>query len=562
MKEAVAKLLKKVLAEKGINLSSEEIEKNIEIPPSSEFGDYSFPCFFLSKMLKQAPNNIAEQFSHAKLPEEIEKIENKGAYLNFYINKKLLAENVIKIKSDFGSSSEGKSKKIVIDFSAPNIGKPMHIGHIRSTILGDSLMRIYSFLGYKTIGINYLGDIGLHIGKLIVAYELWLDKSKLQKDPVQELLRLYVMFCSKEKSEVTEGFDEEFKDNEWTNKAKEKLKLLENKDKPTVKIWSEIIKASEKGFNRVYDLLNVKFTETVGQSNFAEEGKKIVQSALAKNIAHTESDGAVYAEINNQKKFILRSNKTASYITYDLGAAVERFKKYRFDKMIYVTDFRQNEHFSQLLKMLDLFGYKFSGRLSHLGFGTVRFGNEIIATRKGAIILLEDVLKKTIAKAEDEIKKRKTKGDAEKVGVGAVKYIVLKSAPPADVQFSWEQALNFEGDSGPYIQYSYARASSILRKTKSSKSKVKIGNLNLQEISLIKKIYSFPEVVKNSEKSLNPSLIANYSFELAQAFNEFYHACPVINSENEAFRLLLVKSFRIALKNALSLLGIEVMEQM
>jgi arginyl-tRNA synthetase len=562
MKGVIVKLLKKVLAEKGITITSEEIEKTIEIPPSSEFGDYSFPCFFLSKMLKQAQNAIAQNLSNIKLPEEIEKIETKGAYLNFFINKKILAQNVIKIKPDFGKSSEGKGKKIVIDFSAPNVGKPMHIGHIRSTILGDSLMKIYNFLGYKAIGINYLGDIGLHIGKLIVAYELWLDKSQLQKDPVQELLRLYVMFCSKEKSEVTEGVDEEFKDNEWTNKAKEKLKLLENKDKTTVKIWNEIIKASEKGFNRVYDLLNIKFTETVGQSNFAESGKIIVQSALKKDLAKEETDGAVYAEINGQKKFILRSNKTASYITYDLGAASERFKKFKFDKMIYITDFRQNEHFSQLFKLLDLFGYKFSDNLSHLGFGTVRFGNEIIATRKGEIILLEDVLKKTIAKAEDEIKKRKTKGNPKKVGVGAVKYIVLKSAPAADVQFSWEQALNFEGDSGPYIQYSYARASSILRKVKSSKSKVKIENLTNQEISLVKKILQFPEVVKNSEKSLNPSLIANYSFELAQAFNEFYHACPVINSENEAFRLLLVKSFRIALKNALSLLGIEVMEQM
>jgi arginyl-tRNA synthetase len=561
MKGVIVKLLKKVLSEKGISLTNEEIEKTIEIPPS-DFGDYSFPCFFLSKILKQNQNAIAEQFSHIKLPKEIEKLETKGAYLNFFINKTLLAQNVIQIKPDFGKSSEGKNKKIVIDFSAPNVGKPMHIGHIRSTILGDSLSKIYSFLGYKVIGINYLGDIGLHIGKLIIAYELWLDKSALQKDPVQELLRLYVMFCSKEKSEVTEGVDEEFKDNEWTNKAKEKLKLLENKDKNTLKIWNEIIKASEKGFNRVYDLLNVKFTETVGQSNFSEEGKKIVKAALAKGLAKEESDGAVYVEINDIKKFILRSNKTASYITYDLGAAVNRFKKYKFDKMIYVTDFRQNEHFSQLFKILDLFGYKFSPNLSHLGFGTVRFGNEIIATRKGDIILLEDVLKKTISKAEDEIKKRKTKGNPEKVGVGAVKYIVLKSAPSADVQFSWESALNFEGDSGPYIQYSYARASSILKKVKSSTSKVKINELKFQEINLVKKIYSFPEIIKNSEKSLNPSLIANYSFELAQAFNEFYHACPVINSENESFRIHLVKSFRIALKNALFLLGIEVMDEM
>ena len=559
MRELIIKIL-----EKELKLRSSEIEKLIEIPPSSDLGDYAFPCFILSKKEKKSPDKIAENLAgKIKLPKEIEKVENKGAYLNFFINKKILAEEVIKINANFGKSSLGKNKKIVIDFSAPNIGKPMHIGHIRSTILGDSIMRIHNFLGYDTIGINYLGDIGLHIGKLIVAYELWLDKDALKKDPVAELLRLYVKFNSKEKSEITEGLEEEFQDNEWTQKAKEKLKLLELGDKKTEKIWDDIRKSSGKGFDKVYDLLNVSFDETVGQSEFSETGKKIINNALIKGIAKTENDGAIYVEVNKQKKYVLRSNKTASYITYDIGAAVERNKKYKFDKMIYVTDFRQKEHFAQLFQILKMFGYDFSDKLIHLPFGTVKFGNEIIATRTGDIILLEDVLKKTIAKAEEEIKKRKTNGDAEKVGVGAIKYIVLKSTPIADVNFSWEQALNFEGDSGPYIQYSYARASSIIRKTKKfDKSKVKIENLSPVENNLIKKIHNFPEVVLNSQKSLNPSLIANYSFELSQIFNEFYHSCPVIGNESEAFRLLLVNSFRTVLKNSLYLLGIEVMEEM
>lgn len=559
MKELVISILKK-----ETRLSEEEIKKLIEIPPSSEFGDYSFPCFILSKKEKKSPDKIAEHLRQKiKLPEGMEKIENRGAYLNFFVDKKILAEKVIKINANFGKFSSGKNKKIVIDFSAPNIGKPMHIGHIRSTILGDSMMRIYNFLGYNTIGVNYLGDIGLHIGKLIVAYELWLDKDALKKDPVAELLRLYVKFCSKEKSKITEGVEEEFQDNGWTNKAKEKLKLLELGDKKTEKIWHDIRKSSEKGFNKVYEMLNINFNETVGQSEFSEHGKKIVLNALINGVAKKEKDGAVYAEIDNQKKFILRSNQTASYITYDIGAAVERYKKYNFDKMIYVTDFRQKDHFDKLFKIIKLFGYDFSDKLIHLPFGAIRFGNEIIATRKGDIILLEDVLKKTIAKADDEIKKRKTKGDAEKVGVGAVKYIVLKSAPQADVHFSWEQALNFEGDSGPYIQYSYARASSIIRKAgKFNKSKIKIGNLNPSENNLVKKISMFPEIVKNSGQSMNPSVIANYSFELAQIFNEFYHACPVIGDKSESFRLLLVDAFRTTLKNALYLLGIEVLEEM
>ncbi len=549
---------------KQTHLREQEIESLIEIPPDEKLGDYAFPCFVLAKKQKKAPNLIAEHLAKdIKLPAEIERIEAKGPYLNFFVNKKLIAEQIIKINANYGKTAIGKKKKIVIDFSAPNVGKPMHIGHIRSTIIGDSLMRIFNFLDYEPIGVNYLGDIGLHIGKLIVAYELWLDKKALEKDPVAELLRLYVKFCSKEKSEVQEGLEEEFQDDEWTKKAKEKLKLWELGDKKTKKTWDEIRKYSGKGFNRIYELLNVDFNETVGQSEFGKKGKQIVSSLLLKRIAKSEEDGAVYVEIGEQKKYILRANKTASYITYDLGAAVERAKKYKFDRMIYVTDFRQKDHFSQLFAILKLAGYDFSDKLTHLPFGVVKFGAEILATRTGDIILLEDVLKKTIEKAKQEISKRNRRGDAEKVGVGAVKYVILKNEPARDVQFSWEQALNFEGDTGPYLQYSYARASSILRKAGNfSKSKIKIEKLSIEEASLVKSISEFPEIVERASSSLNPSLIANYSFELAQIFNEFYHSCQVIGSEQEAFRLKLVQAFKTTIKNSLWLLGIEVMEEM
>jgi len=566
----------KLLVEKT-RLRPEEISSLIEIPPNPDLGDYSFPCFILSKKEKKAPNQIAEHFAKdllLKLPKEIESVKPTGPYLNFFINKKILADQIIKINSNFGKTGVGKKHKIVIDFSAPNIGKPMHIGHIRSTILGDSLMRIYDFLDYDAIGINYMGDIGLHIGKLIVAYELWLDKDALKKEPVQELLRLYVKFCEKEKCEIVEGEDkeEEFTNNEWTNKAKEKLKLLELGDKNAHKIWEDIQKSSGKGFDKVYDLLNVNFHETTGQSKFSEKGKEIVTNALKKGIAKRENDNAVYVQIDKNnpesKKYILRSNGTASYITQDLGAAVERYKKYKFDKMIYVTDFRQADHFSALFSILKNLDFDFSEKMKHHGFGTVKFGNEIIASRTGNIILLEDVLNKTIEKAEQEIKSRKTKGDPTKVGVGAIKYIILKNEPVKDVQFSWETALSFEGNTGPYQQYSYARASSIIKKAKNfNKSKIDLKKYSLtkEEISLIKKISDFPEVVISAGDKMNPALIANYSHELCQIFNEFYHNCPVINKDNveqEAFRLRLVDSFRITLQNALHLLGIETMEEM
>jgi arginyl-tRNA synthetase len=553
---------------KQTKLREAEIKQLIKVPPNPNLGDYSFPCFTLSKHFKKFPDKVAKHLKEKiKTTKNIEEIEAIGPYLNFFINKKKLTENIIKINANFGKLKIGKQRKIAIDFSHPNIGKPMHIGHIRSTIIGDSLMRIYGFLGYSPIGINYLGDIGLHIGKLIVAYELWLDKKALKKDPVNELLRLYVKFCGKEKTKIQEGIDEEFQDNEWTNKAKEELKKLELGNKKTHKIWNEIQESSKKGFDKVYEMLNVNFTETTGQSEFSEKGKNIVMNALKKGIAKREDDGAVYVELkaNNKKhkKYILRSNETASYITQDLGAAVERFKKYKFNKMIYVVDFRQSAHFDALFTILKLMKYDFTDNMVHLPFGTVRFGNEIMATRKGDIILLEDVLKKTIKKSSEEISKRKTKGDANKVGTGAVKYIILKNEPIKDVHFSWETALNFEGNTGPYLQYSYARASSIIRKAKNfNKSNTKINDLTKQEIELIKKISDFPEIVERAGKSMNPSLIANYSFELAKIFNEFYHNNKVIGDKEEALRLRIVDAFRTCLKNALYLLGIETMEEM
>jgi len=551
------------LLSKEIKLKKPQIGNLIEIPPDSNFGDYSFPCFTLPKKNKKSPNQIAEKLSKKLKPTKIiDKIEPIGGYVNFFVNKNKLAQEIIKINANFGKSNLGKKRRMVFDFSHPNIGKPMHIGHIRSTILGDSLMRIYEFLGYTSIGINYLGDVGLHIGKLIVAYELWLNKQALKKDPVAELLRLYVKFCTKEKTKIREGLQEEFQDNIWTKKAKEKIKLLELGDKKTEKIWNEIRMHSGKGFDKVYNMLNINFTETTGQSKFTERGKQLVINALERGIAHREGR-AVYVELNGQKKYILKSDETASYITQDLGAAVERAKKYKFNKMIYVVDFRQKQHFESLFSLLKLMKYDFAKNLIHLPFGTIRFGKEIMATRKGDIILLEHVLNKTIEKAKQEIKKRRTKGNPTKVGVGAVKYIILKNEPARDVQFSWEQALSFEGNTGPYLQYSYARACSIIKKAKNfNKSQFKKKKLTNQEIELIKLISIFPQIVQDAGKQMNPALIATYCHELAKSFNEFYHSCKVLGDNSEGFRLKLVNAFRTTLHNALHLLGIQTMDEM
>ncbi len=556
-------------------LKTEEIESMLQSPVDPLLGDFAFPCFKLAQIFKKNPAEIAKQLeSEIKLEKTITKVEAKGPYLNFFLDKKSEISQLFKeLTENYGRSKIGKNKKVIVDFSGPNIGKPMHVGHIRSTIIGDTFMRTFNFLGYKPIGINYLGDVGLHIGKLIVAWELWLDKKALAKEPIAELLRLYVKFCEQEKSEVQENQEDaddtaDYSNNEWTKKAKEKLKLIEMGDKKAHEVWKEIRAASGKGFDRVYDILKINFNETTGQSKFGEIGKEIIINAEKKGLVKTDETGAKYVEFASEKfpkKYILRSNGTASYMTQDIGSAVERNKKYKFDEMVYVTDYRQTLHFGQLFEIIKIFGFDFSTKCKHVPFGTVNFGKEILATRAGKVILLEDVLKKTIEKAKEEITKRKTKGDPEKVAVAAIKYIILRNEPIKDVEFSWDAALNFEGDSGPYLQYSYARASSILKKAKISKSKKKLvipEKLELSEVSLVKKIEDFPKIAQIVIEKLNPQILANYSFQLAQTFSEFYTQCKVIGSPEEAFRLELVGAFRITLKNALNLLGIEVMEEM
>ena len=570
-KEKVVELL-----EKETRLKKEDLERLIEVPPKLELGDYAFPCFILSKKEKEKPIEISARIIKNlknKLPKEIYKIKQNGPYVNFFVNQNLVARAILKINANYGKSGIGKKHKIVIDFSSPNVGKPMHVGHIRSTILGDSLMRIYSYLGYDNVGINYLGDIGLHIGKLIVAYELWLNKDKLKKDPVKELLRLYVKFCTKEKSEVREGTEDEdeFTNNPWTIKAKEKLKLLELGDKKTHKVWKDVQKYSQKGFDKVYTMLKVNFHETTGQSLFSESGKAVIAKGILAGHAKAEPSGAVFIEVKKngekklQKKYILRTGGIASYMTQDIGAAVTRFENYKFDEMIYLTDYRQSGHFKHLFEILKIFGYDWTNRLKHIGFGAVKFEKEILATREGKVILLEDVLNKIIKKAKAGIKKRKTSGNPELVGVGAVKYNILKNEPKKDVSFSFEEALNFEGNTGPYLQYSYARATSIINKADKEnfdKFVELIPELGEFEVSLLKQIDKFPDTVISAGKNSNPAIIANYSFDLAKTFNEFYANCPVIGDASEAFRLRLINSFRTTLKNSLYLLGIEVMSEM
>ncbi len=565
MKDIIIEILEKTLNGK---IKKEDIASLIEIPPQQDMGDYAFPCFSLAKIEKKSPLLIAEELMQKlrkNLVKEISGVEVKSAYLNFFIDKKFLTDKILKeaIKKDYGVIKKKKSLKIVVDYSCPNAGKPMHIGHIRSTVIGDSICRLTAKNGDISIGINYLGDIGLHIGKLIVAWELWLDKTKLKENPTKELLRLYVEFCKNEKSEIREGTEEdEYANNEWTQKARDKLKLIEEGDKKANKIWEEIKEASVKGFDRVYKKLDIAFDEITGQSNFTDIGKEVVSKGVRGGIFKTEKDGAVYIELGEQKKYVLRGNGTAFYMTQDLGAAVDRSRKYHFDRMVYVTDYRQKLHFKQLFEILKKLGHDFSRNCSHIGFGTINFGSEIMATREGKVVLLEEVIDKVTEKVKLQNKMRSSNADPLAISIAALKYAILRIESSKDVEFSWERALEFEGNTGPYLLYSYARASSILRKVKKNKKKMEIFDLGPQEIALIKKIAEFPEIVLKAYEQLAPNLVANYSYDLAQIFNEFYHAHQVIGSKEENFRLKLIMAFRNTLKNSLALLGIGVLEEM
>ena len=566
MKEKIQKILEKL----GIK---ESLQK-----ANQKYADFTLTYF---KQPEKA-QEIAKKLQGKIEGVEVSVIES---YVNFSIKPEFLASHIVKEilekKEKYGSSKKGEGESVVVDYSSPNIGKPLHVGHIRSTVIGDSIIKILNFSGYNTKGINYINDVGLHIGKIIAAYQLWGDDKKIEKNPEKELLKLYVKYCKKEKFEVGEELrktpdkeDLEKGENKWAKKAKEILLKLEQGDKKTVKIWKKIEKFSLQSFNKIYKLLDVKFDETIGSSNFSEKGKEIVELLLRKGLAYKSKDGAVIVKLEEKKlpdKVVLRSDGTALYSTQDLGAAVTRYARLKFDKMVYVVGSEQKTYFKQLFQIFKLLDYKWADSCYHLAFGLLSIGKERISTRAGKVIFLEDVLKEAIRLAEQEIKKKNPKlknkkAVAEAVGIAALKYSILGVEPIKDIAFSYERAISFEGDTGPYLQYAYARASSILRKAKKTGKIRKKLNLSLltekAEQQLIKKLGDFPFICESACKQLKPDLIATYAHELAQIFAEFYHCCQVIGSEKQGERLALVKATRQVLGNALSLLGIKALEEM
>ena len=561
MKRVISLILQNAIQNSlNLKLTIQEIEEKIEIPPDSLMGDFAFPCFFLSSKLRKAPNEIALKIKNEikNIPKEISEIKVSGAYLNFFVDKKILAVNLIKKalkeKEKYGNSNEGKGKTIVIDMSSPNIAKPFGIGHLRSTIIGNSISNIAKSQGYKTVKINYLGDWGTQFGKMIAGYKKIGNDKELKKDQAKNMLKWYI-----------EGNKKEYEED-----ARKWFKKLEDGDKEALKLWKMFKDLSMKDFEKTYKILGVKFDVISGESFYNNKMDKTIKELKSKKLLE-QSEGALIVNLDKYNLGVCLIQKTDGatlYATRDLTAAIERYNKYKFSKMIYEVGQEQKLHFQQVFKVLELMNYKFSKECVHASHGLyLDEDGKKFATRKGKTIFMEDILNETIEIAKKKIQEKNTdlknKNEiARKIAIAAIFYGDLKNQRTNDIVFNIEKFLDFEGNTGPYLQYSYARASSILRKASKNTKKSKSEILNEKEIALIKKINDFPEAVKKSYEHLFPNLVANYSFELAQKFNEFYHSCPVIGSENEQFRLKLVEAFRITIKKSLYLLGIEVMEEM
>jgi len=566
-KEVVAKLLEQHIE----SISREEIIALLEKPKYSNLGDIAFPCFILAKLNKKSPFEIAQDIAARMdlLPKQVSKVEAIGGYINFYLNKQVIAENTIDMilrqKDAYGSSSEGKGKKIVIDFSSPNIAKPMSIGHLRSTIIGNSLSRIYSFLGYRCININFLGDYGTQFGKLIVAYKKWgkLVAKELVSEPVKALLTLYTKFheeAGKENSDLEE-------------EARKEFKKLEEGDKENLRLWKDFRAASIKEFEKFYDVLGVKFDSYSGESFYKDSAAKVIDELVKRKIA-VESQGALIVNLdkfNLPPMLIKKSDGTTLYSSRDLAAAIARYNSYKFDKMLYVVASEQNTYFKQLFKTLELLGLSWARSCNHVNFGMIYMDKGKISTRKGSIIFLEDVLEKIFGLTRKMIKKDMPEKEKEKiakaVGVSALIYSDLSNDRIRDIKFDWSRILQLEGDSGPYLQYTYARAKSILKRAGAKPKRANIKSdllLSDDEKALVMLLREFPEIVKDAANQFAPHIIANYALKVADEFNRFYEKYPVLNASKDErqSRLALTEAVSHVLKNSFLLLGMIPLEKM
>lgn len=552
--------VKKIILGFDTGLTEEEISDLIEIPPNSDMGDYAFPVFKLAKTFRKAPNLIAEELAQKAFENEnIKKIANVGPYVNFFVNNSKLVESVLTeaIKDDFGSSHIGVGKNVVFDFSSTNIAKPFHIGHLRSTVIGNAIRNIMKYQGFNTTGVNYIGDYGTQFGMMISAYLKWGDEDKINANPIKELLNLYVKYNKIAKEDET-----------YMDEARDWFDKLEKKDPTAVKLWSWFREISLKEFQRVYDLLGVKFDNFNGESFHSQFIGDALEAIDKKNLLE-ESDGAMIINLDDENLppvLIKKSNGSSTYLTRDIATAMCRKKTYDFYKNVYVVASQQKLHFEQLRAVLKKMGFDWWKDCEHVSFGMVSMKDGSMKTREGKVIFLEDVLNRAIDKTKSIIEERNPNLEhkeevAKQVGVGAVIFQDLFNNRIKDYTFDWDQVLNFDGETGPYTQYTFARSCSILDKGEfelkdNSKFDLLVDDT---EIDIVKHLSKFEEVLLNATEKYEPSFLTRYTVELAKLFNKFYANCPINTAEDELKyqRLYLTYSVNKCLKLSLSLLGIE-----
>ena len=560
LKKKTASLLAECIKEKfgeGL-LSADEIFTMLEYPPDTSMGDIALPCFRLSRTLRRSPVQIAEILAENVQCDEFSSVSALNGYLNFKVSHTAFATRVVKdverLGDKYGSPMNGQGKKVVLDYSSPNVAKPFHIGHLGTTVIGHSLKLLHEFAGYECFGINYLGDWGTQFGKLIVAYKLWGDKDTIEKGGVDELVKLYVKINNEIKREEEESLvanPDGKKTSALADESRREFTALEHGNEENLALWRWFVSVSLEEYQKTYKQLGIEFDSYKGESFYTDKMPAEVQKLRDMGLLEID-DGASIVNLDKWNMpvcLILKRDGSTLYPTRDIAAAVYRKNEYKFDKAIYVTAAQQSLHFAQWFKVVELMGYEWHNELVHVPYGTVSVNGMKLATRTGNVVLLKDLFAEAIERVAEITKEKHPDPKecleiAEKVGVGAVVFYYLSNNRMRDINFMMEDALSFEGNTGPYVQYTYARTCSVLEKA-DMKGEMTTAELSDVEFELAKCISVFPERVNNALNDYEPSIVTRYILDLAAAFNRFYHECKIVGCEDES-----LKSSRIALTGA------------
>ena len=572
MKQSLAALIAETIENCYVGVeglpTTEDIQGFLEIPPQKEMGDYAFPCFKLSRALHMGPPQIAATLASAIDAPDLCEAKQQGGYLNFFLHRDNFAqktlEAVLSAGETYGGGNDGAGKTICLDFSSINIAKRFHIGHLSTTMLGQSLRRIYDFLGYKTVAINYLGDWGTQFGKMLCAYKKWGNREEVEQEGVDALTKLYVRF-----------HEEAEKDPSLEDEGRAWFKKIEDGDEEAMSLFSWFKELTLRDTQRVYDLLGVTFDSYNGEAFFNDKMGRVIDELKEKNLL-TLSEGASIVDLDEEKTgmppcLILKKDGATLYATRDIAAALWRKDEYDFDKCLYIVAYQQDLHFRQWFKVVEKMGYEWSKDLVHVAFGMISYEGQALSTRKGRIIFLEDLLLSAIEKARKIIEEKSPNLEnkdevARQVGIGAVIYADLQNNRIKDIDFSWERALSFEGETGPYVQYTHARCCSALRKAEglpeADVDYSGLGDDYAQE--LLRQLSRFLETVREAALRYEPSIITRAVTELCKAYNKFYYENRILdeNAGIRQARLALTKAVKNTIKTGLYLIGMEAPERM